>query len=389
MNAPNPTSPSEAREMSLSSPTVRALQVLIVVTLLTGLAACLHIFRQPPEHYNFSHKLHAVDNEIPCLDCHSGVEQSPNARTRDLPTMKVCQQCHEMEIAGKKCGVCHIDAEHLEEAIRKGTVPKLVRYEHPLNFSHQDHVPRVEENCLRCHERVLKATRIADAKMPTMAPCMTCHQEDYDRLHCGKCHSDLSDPRYGPELGRFAHRGDWLRNHQLQSEEQDPTACAQCHMENFCADCHSGVDNQVKQAIKWPRRTDRHFIHRGDYVSRHPIDAQRDVQQCLGCHRINTCTDCHARSGVRWVQGGPDPWGGNHPLVSVTGGFHDTSPAAIATIRRNIVECAGCHEGSRPVCINCHADAGAGGLGINPHPPGFDSTFNRTNERVCRKCHTP
>jgi hypothetical protein len=389
MNAPNTTSPRGTREILVSSPMVRTLQILLVVTLLTGLAACLHIFRQPPEHFHFSHKLHAVDNEIACLDCHDGIPAATNERTRDLPTFEVCQQCHEQQIAGKDCGTCHSDAETLANAKRKGATPQPVRYDHTLNFSHQAHLERVDNDCLVCHDRILKATRISNKQLPTMEPCMSCHQEDYDQLQCSKCHTDLSDPRYRPELARFSHRGDWLRNHQLHSEQQNLTACAQCHQETFCSDCHSGVDNQVKPSVKWPRRTDRHFIHRGDYVSRHPIDAQRDVQQCLACHRINTCTDCHARSGVRWVQGGPDPWGGNHPLVSVTGGFHDTSPAAIATIRRNIVECAGCHEGRRPVCINCHGDMGAGGLGINPHPPGFDSTFNPTNERVCRKCHTP
>jgi len=359
----------------------RSLYLFLVVTLVGGLSSCLHLLRGPDKHFNFSHELHAKDNEIACLDCHGDVATSTDAETRHLPDVEVCGQCHEPEVAGTACGTCHQDASTLETAKREEPIQRVVRHEIPLNFSHANHLPRVDSDCLVCHERVLKATRPTQPKLPDMDACMTCHQDDYDELNCSKCHTDLSDPRYRPQLARFAHKGDWLRNHQLHSEQQDPTACAQCHMESFCADCHSGVDNKVKASTKWPRREDRQFIHRGDYVSRHRIDAQRDAQQCFGCHRLNTCTDCHGRSGVRWVAGGPNPWeGGNHPIVNVSNGVHDTSAASLAAIRRNIVQCAACHEGEAPVCTTCHA-------AINPHPPGFTSTFNKNVQPVCRKCH--
>ena len=331
----------------------------MVVTLVAGLSACLHLLRQPETHFHFSHKLHAKDNEIACLDCHGNIPQTTEVRSRHLPTMEVCTQCHEPEVAGTECSKCHAEGVALKQVKHQEPIERVVAHEHTITFSHANHLSRVDNDCLVCHERVLTATHTTDPQLPKMAVCMTCHQEDYDNLHCSKCHTDLSDPRYRPQLAHFAHKGDWLRNHQLHAEEQDVTACAQCHTQSFCADCHSGVDNKVKVSTKWPRREDRQLLHRGDYVSRHRIDAQRDVQQCLGCHRIKTCTDCHARSGVRWVQGGPSVWGAeggprNHPIVNVSGHIHDRDPASLTAIRRNIVMCAACHEGRRPVCLNCH-----------------------------------
>ncbi|RMF87617.1 MAG: hypothetical protein D6739_01380, partial [Nitrospirae bacterium] len=239
-----------------------------------------------------------------------------------------------------------------------------------------------------CHTRVLSSTRSADPKLPKMAACMKCHQEDYDRLHCSKCHADLSDPRYGPEVGRFVHKGNWLRNHKLYAQEADAAACAQCHLERFCADCHSGADNQVKVSIKQVRRTDRHFIHRGDWVTRHGLDAARDPQPCLGCHRTSTCSDCHERRGVRYVAGNPTPFGGSHPFgaeIGTAGHGIATHPENRTVIRRNIVACASCHDGKSPVCATCHASVA--GSGINPHPPGFRSNFNPKRQPVCRTCH--
>jgi len=365
----------------------RSLYLLLVVTLVGGLPSCLHLLRGPEKHFNFSHELHAKDNEIACLDCHGDIATSTDAESRHLPDMEVCSQCHEPEVAGTACGTCHQDASTLAMAKRDQPIQRVVRHEIPLTFSHANHLPRVDDDCLVCHERVLKATRPSDRKLPEMAPCMTCHQDDYDQLYCSKCHTDLSDPRYRPQLARFAHKGDWLRNHQLHSEQQDPTACAQCHMESFCADCHSGVDNKVKASTKWPRRQDRQFIHRGDYVTRHRIDAERDAQQCFGCHRLNTCTDCHGRSGVRWVQGGPNPFGdGGHPFGDTIKDFGHGGVANQSLIRRNIVLCASCHEGSHPVCLNCHSEGGFK-HGDTFHPPGFTSSFNRNVQPVCRKCH--
>lgn len=357
-------------------------QLTIALTAVAALAACVHLLAKPAAHYEFSHKLHAAELEQPCLKCHATIEGAIDLKVRNTPSQKVCQECHEQEIAGRDCGRCHQDTAALARAKRDEGVPRLDPMEH-LDYSHADHLPRVNGDCLACHNQILTSTRFEEGLLPGMDTCMTCHEEMYDQLQCSQCHVDLGDPRYQPSISRFTHKGDWLANHHLHAEQRGYSTCQQCHLESFCSDCHSAVDNQVKLSTKWPRRVDRQFIHRGDYLSRHPIDARRDSQSCLGCHRINTCKDCHDKSGVRVVQSGLDVFGG-HPIVSVTSGGHATDPASLSEIRRSIVECAGCHEGSSPTCLRCHAETT---LRINPHPPGFESQFGRTERAVCRQCH--
>ncbi|RMF78668.1 MAG: hypothetical protein D6739_11645 [Nitrospirae bacterium] len=347
-----------------------------------ALAACAHLLPRPTTHYDFSHKLHAKKLEIACLKCHAGVEASVDVKRRHSPTQKVCAECHEQEVGGRNCGRCHTNPEVLARARSREGLPRPDTMSH-LKFAHASHMSRVDNDCTVCHEAILASTKPRGGALPDMDVCMQCHQDMYDRLQCNQCHVDLGDPKYQPKLVRFVHRGNWLRNHHLQAEQQGYATCQQCHLESFCSDCHSAVDNKIKMSGKWPRRVDRQFIHRGDWIDRHPVRARLDSQACLACHRINTCNDCHRRSGLQVVKSGLSILGG-HPIVRVAAGGHDTSPAALSKIRLNIVECAGCHESRQPICLNCHSDDT---LAINPHPPGFDPQLSRTKRAVCRKCH--
>jgi len=336
-------------------------------------------------HFPFSHKLHVVENEIDCTTCHGDIPQAADMGQHHLPSQgEVCVQCHDGPIAGIDCASCHKDAATLAAAAKD---PGVARIPAPqvAGFSHAAHVKRVDGDCATCHSAIKASTAPGDGHRPTMDVCMQCHQEDYDNLACGKCHADLSDPRFQPKLGRFSHQGDWLHRHGGQARTQGSATCAQCHAQTFCTDCHSATDNQVTAVTKWPRRTDRGLVHRGNYLQRHPIDARREGQTCLGCHRINSCRDCHERSGLRVVQSGISAIGG-HPIVRVSAGGHDVSPRALSEIRANVVACAGCHESRAPVCLRCHSDAT---LRINPHPPGFKSSFGKTDRAVCKRCHRP
>jgi len=45
----------------------------------------------PEQPIAFSHKLHAGDNQIPCLYCHFGARTSRHA---GIPPLNVCMNCH-------------------------------------------------------------------------------------------------------------------------------------------------------------------------------------------------------------------------------------------------------------------------------------------------------
>ena len=54
----------------------------------------------------------------------------------------------------------------------------------------------------------------------------------------------------------------------------------------------------------------------------------------------------------------------------------------------NIAQCATCHDqGRNSNCVSCHK---VGGMGGNPHPPGFVDQHPReeiNSNNMCRACH--
>jgi len=45
----------------------------------------------PTQPIAFSHRLHAGDNHVPCLYCHTGAERSRHA---GVPAVETCMNCH-------------------------------------------------------------------------------------------------------------------------------------------------------------------------------------------------------------------------------------------------------------------------------------------------------
>jgi hypothetical protein len=99
------------------------------------------------------------------------------------------------------------------------------------------------------------------------------------------------------------------------------------------------------------------FIHRGDYLTRHSIEARSDPVLCQRCHGISFCTACHNQENV-----GP---GGSNPRRPHPPGWALPGPTSHAVAaRRDIVSCASCHDqGPNSNCVGCHKVGGVGGNG--------------------------
>jgi hypothetical protein len=129
-----------------------------------------------------------------------------------------------------------------------------------------------------------------------------------------------------------------------------------------------------------PERIDRNFVHRGDFITRHAIEAESQPARCLSCHTPETCDSCHVARGVsanRILGRNPHPpgWVGTAP------GDHSRHGREA---RRDILSCASCHEqGASTNCIRCHK---VGAFGGNPHPGGWRSTQSESS-KMCRYCH--
>jgi hypothetical protein len=322
--------------------------------------------------YVFPHSTH-LDADVACLNCHSPVVKStgldPNVRDVKLPA-KISKD--------KACADCHDTEPTL-------AIPKRSR-EFRFRFDHAAHLSKVNNDCKRCHTAVPERgdTR---PKVPAMAACTGCHkhQEDYAQARCTPCHVDLRG--YKPETA-FRHEGNWLRAHGALARPSAET-CAQCHDQTYCTGCHSPATVATRLENIFPERVERSFIHRGDYVSRHMIEAGANPASCRRCHGSAFCDACHTSQGLTKFTTlslrDPHPTGWANDKAS--GHFHGDAA------RRDISSCAGCHDqGAQAVCVGCHASNGPGNAaaGGNPHPGKFRSAHDRSDiakNAMCRACH--
>jgi hypothetical protein len=358
------------------------------------LASCIVFTGRTGDSIRFPEEKHR-DLFAHCSTCHEGVAgDRVDAGTRRALESS-CMKCH----ANRKdeCAFCHADVDSA------GKFPDRDRH---LNFSHKEHLERTHGSCQRCHPGAhgaggdatvgtdagagaevvaADAPVVADVAMPAHPQCFSCHQMNdfYEKLECANCHQDLA--RFGLKpYESFSHSGDFVRRGHgvLLQAGGSAATCAQCHAPKFCDECHF-TSVGLTPPERNPERVDRKFIHRGDYVFRHPWDARSDAASCIGCHSQAQCRDCHDQRGVSekgaLARNDGFKFHGAGVLFPGSPDFHGTAA------RRDIVSCAACHaDGASGNCVTCHT---VGAFGGNPHPPGFRSRLDRHGAPVCRLCH--
>jgi len=111
-------------------------------------------------------------------------------------------------------------------------------------------------------------------------------------LMCSDCH-DAQDQAFSWE--QFNHTAFFPTQHRLQAN-QHQQLCSMCHQRHFCSDCHA-TRVELKPSLKNQSETFRQMPHRGDYLSRHRIDARIDPTSCFRCHgnpqTAKNCVKCH------------------------------------------------------------------------------------------------
>ena len=123
----------------------------------------------PVQPINFSHKLHAGDNQVPCLYCHYGAERSAVA---GVPAASVCMNCHSqirkdsMEI--KKISSALAQNRPIEW-VKIHNLPNHVR------FNHSRHVV-AGIKCQQCHGPVETMERVEQFETLSMGMCVSCHR---------------------------------------------------------------------------------------------------------------------------------------------------------------------------------------------------------------------
>lgn len=146
----------------------------------------------PVQPIDFSHKIHAKDNGIPCEYCHFSARKGPVA---GVPPASVCMNCHSQILKDSP------EVLKITRAIREGKPIEWVRVHRLPDFVRFDHSAHVVKGvaCQTCHGPVQNMPRVAQSRHMSMGWCVSCHRRytarppkgmtDVNaRVECSTCH---------------------------------------------------------------------------------------------------------------------------------------------------------------------------------------------------------
>lgn len=147
---------------------------------------------EPDQPINFSHKIHAGDNQVSCVYCHFAAEKGRHA---GIPPTELCMNCH-VKIKFDAPEIKKI-SDHLKTGKGIDWV-KVNHYPDFAYFNHSQHVRVGKVSCQECHGPVESMTRMRQEKSLNMGWCLDCHRQkgiaqpndhkNAGAADCAKCH---------------------------------------------------------------------------------------------------------------------------------------------------------------------------------------------------------
>ena len=125
----------------------------------------------PEQPIAFPHRVHAGDNSIPCLYCHSGARTSRHA---GIPSASVCMNCHAL--LSKQT----VEIQKLKESVAQQRPIAWVKVHNLPDFVYFNHSQHVVSGvtCERCHGGVATMDRVQQVSPLTMGWCLDCHRAE-------------------------------------------------------------------------------------------------------------------------------------------------------------------------------------------------------------------
>ena len=161
---------------------------------------------QPEQPIYYSHQVHAGTNQISCLYCHGGAQDSKHA---NIPSVNVCMNCHKginkyegpdklvkedgtavdgtAEIqklyayAGWNAATKSYNPDKNGDGIPDGAKPiewvKIHNLPDHVYFNHSQHVKVGKQQCQTCHGNVQEMPEVYQFADLSMGWCVNCHRE--------------------------------------------------------------------------------------------------------------------------------------------------------------------------------------------------------------------
>jgi cytochrome c553 len=222
---------------------------------------------QPVQPIYYSHKVHAGTNQISCLYCHGGAQDSKHA---NIPSVNVCMNCHKginkyegedklvredgiavdgtaeiqklYAFAGFNPTTKKYNEDKNSDGVPDGAKPiewvKIHNLPDHVYFNHSQHIKVGKQQCQTCHGNIQEMDEVAQFSSLSMGWCINCHREskiDINKEGTGnkyynsifeKFYTQMSDSVAGKD-GKMM-----LNPHKMDSvtvEKMGGTECQKCH----------------------------------------------------------------------------------------------------------------------------------------------------------------
>jgi cytochrome c2 len=161
---------------------------------------------QPEQPIFYSHQVHAGTNQISCLYCHGGAQDSKQA---SIPSVNTCMNCHksiskyegtdklvredgtavdgtaEIEklyaYAGWNAATKAYNPDNNKDGIPDGAKPiewvKVHNLPDHVYFNHSQHVKVGKQNCQTCHGNIQQMPEVYQFSNLSMGWCINCHRD--------------------------------------------------------------------------------------------------------------------------------------------------------------------------------------------------------------------
>jgi hypothetical protein len=210
---------------------------------------------QPEQPIYYSHQVHAGTNQINCLYCHGGAQDSKHA---NIPSVNVCMNCHKgiaayegkdkleredgtaingtAEIqkiyayAGWNPGTKSYNADKNGDGQPDGAHPiewiKVHNLPDHVYFNHSQHVKVGKQQCQTCHGNIQEMPEVYQFADLSMGWCINCHRESKVDFYNK---ADSSGNKFYSIYDKF-HKD--LKDGKIDSvtvEKIGGTECQKCH----------------------------------------------------------------------------------------------------------------------------------------------------------------